>query len=295
MKFLNGIKYVTALGVVTISCSVIASPYGDSDVLFGCFIKGKTTKEVAVLRNNNEITYLFGKSDINGGGGVIPEITLVKNVSQLSQSWNYSRAEGVSIHTLNIPENEYTYSISYIDDGKNTDGEITILKQGKEISTIKCDDIWEQHLGDSNMMHGIPDEHSDNINEYVSNKSNSKSEKIPSQSPVKIKIEDTTYNFKGNVSAEHTIRRHVYVYGLKDSVTITGLSIDRGSCYRWNTRPVTLGYGKGTDFSLVISQKVAYANSGWNWIEMNNQYSKCMWSEVEVKTDMGNYTFNLTM
>jgi hypothetical protein len=62
--------------------------------LFGCFIKGKTTKEVAVLRNNNEVTYLFGKSDINGGGGVIPEITLVKNVSQLSQAWNYSRAEG---------------------------------------------------------------------------------------------------------------------------------------------------------------------------------------------------------
>ena len=158
MMFLNGIKYVTTLGVITISCSVMASPYGDSDVLFGCVIKGKTTKEVAVLRNNNEVTYLFGKSDINGGSGVIPEITLVKNVRQLSQAWNYSRAEGVSIHTLNIPENEYTYSIFYIDDGKNTDGEITVLKQGKEISTIKCDDIWEQHLGDGNMMNGIPDE-----------------------------------------------------------------------------------------------------------------------------------------
>jgi hypothetical protein len=91
MKFLNEIKYVITLGVIT-SCSVMASPYGDSDVLFGCIIKGKTTKEVAVLRNNNEVTYLFGKSDINGGG-VIPEITL-KNVSQLSQAWNYSRAEG---------------------------------------------------------------------------------------------------------------------------------------------------------------------------------------------------------
>lgn len=148
------------------------------------------------MRNDNDVTYLFGKSDINEGG-VIPETTLVKNVSQLSQAWNYSRAEGVSIHTLNIPENEYTYSVSYIDDGKNTDGEITVLKQGKEISTIKCDDVWEQHLGDSNMMHGIPDEHSDNINEHESNKSNSESEKIPSQSPVKIKIKDSTYNFKG--------------------------------------------------------------------------------------------------
>ena len=47
-----------------------------------------------MLRNNNEVAYLFGKSDINGDGGVIPEITLVKNVSQLSQAWNYSRAEG---------------------------------------------------------------------------------------------------------------------------------------------------------------------------------------------------------
>lgn len=82
----------------------MASPYRDSDVLFGCVIKGKTTKEVAVLRNKNEVTYIFGKSDINGSCGVIPEITLVKNVSQLSQAWNYSRAEGVSIHTLNIPE-----------------------------------------------------------------------------------------------------------------------------------------------------------------------------------------------
>ena len=89
---------------------------------------------------------------------VIPEITLVKNVSQLSQTWNYSRTEGVSVHTLNIPENEYTYSVSYIDDGKEIDGGITVLKQGKEISTIRCDDIWEQHLDDNNMMHGIPDE-----------------------------------------------------------------------------------------------------------------------------------------
>jgi hypothetical protein len=87
---------------------------------------------VAVLRNNNEVTYLFGKSDINGGSGVIPEITLVKNVSQLSQTRNYSRAEGVSIHTLNIPEIDYTYSVSYIDNGKNTDGKITVLKQEKK-------------------------------------------------------------------------------------------------------------------------------------------------------------------
>lgn len=82
MRFLKKLKYVITLGVITASCSVMASPYGDSDVLFGCIIKGKTTKEVAVLRNNNEVTYLFGKSDINGGG-VIPEITLVKNVIQL--------------------------------------------------------------------------------------------------------------------------------------------------------------------------------------------------------------------
>lgn len=55
MKFLNGIKYVAALGGITISCSVMALPYGDSDVFFGCVLKGKTTKEVAVLRNDNEV------------------------------------------------------------------------------------------------------------------------------------------------------------------------------------------------------------------------------------------------
>ena len=81
MEFLKKLEYMIALGLNSISCSVMASPYGDLDVLFGCIIKGKTTKEVAVLRNNNKVTYLFGKSDITGGGGVIPEITLVKNVS----------------------------------------------------------------------------------------------------------------------------------------------------------------------------------------------------------------------
>lgn len=57
-------------GLITASCLVMASHYGDSDVLFGCIIKGKTTKEVAVLRNDNDVTYLFGKSDINEGGGL---------------------------------------------------------------------------------------------------------------------------------------------------------------------------------------------------------------------------------
>ena len=47
MRFLKKLKYVITLGVITASCSVMASPYGDSDVLFGCIIKGKTTKEVA--------------------------------------------------------------------------------------------------------------------------------------------------------------------------------------------------------------------------------------------------------
>ncbi|MEC5321541.1 hypothetical protein VSX61_21890 [Brenneria populi subsp. brevivirga] len=45
MKFLKKLKYVITLGIITASCSVMASPYGDSDVLFGCIIKGKTTKE----------------------------------------------------------------------------------------------------------------------------------------------------------------------------------------------------------------------------------------------------------
>lgn len=100
-------------------------------------------------------------------------------------------------------------------------------------------------------------------------------------------------NYKGNSSAEHKIYRHVYVYALMDNVTITGLSIDRGSCYAWNIKPTTLKYGKREVFYLLYSAQVAYANAGWNWIELNNTYAKCMWSEVEVKTDMGNYTFNL--
>ena len=146
MNIYNMIKCVTGVGLTFISTSVLASPYDGSSVLFGCFINGKVNKEVTVLRNDKEVTYMFGKSDPTGENGVEPEIKLTKNIKELNKSWNYSRAEGVSLHTLNIPNKDYVYSISYLDNGKDQSGEVTVIKSGKQIALIECNDVWEQHL-----------------------------------------------------------------------------------------------------------------------------------------------------
>ncbi|EFB4472165.1 hypothetical protein C0P33_004977 [Escherichia coli] len=284
---------------LTSSCA-FASPY-DDDVLFGCFFNNqKEPKEVVVLRSGDTITYMYGKQDPNGEGGVIPEITVKKSASQLTKNWESNRSEGFTLYELNIPNGNYAYNVGYLDKEGKVSGSIGIYKDGKWVSSLECSNVWESHLGDPALMKDIPDVNNDAT---VSSDSAQQSEVQPSQQtqqsqspqqvPVKIQIEDVPRDYKWETTAEHKVTRHIYVYSLENSITIVGLSIDRGSCYSWNAKPVALTYGKRYDFNLPISYQVAYSSMGWSWIEKEQRFSKCLWSEVEVKTNMGNYTFNL--
>ncbi|EAZ1915986.1 hypothetical protein JZP81_002855 [Salmonella enterica] len=58
-------------------------------------------------------------------------------------------------------------------------------------------------------------------------------------------------------------------------------------------KPYTIAYGKRADFYLQTVAATAYADANWTWIGGNTQYGKCMWSEALVRTNMGDYTFNL--
>jgi hypothetical protein len=288
---------ISLLLLALTSSYAFASPY-DDDVLFGCFFNNqKVPKEAVVLRSGDTITYMYGKQDPTGEGGVIPEITIQKNVNELTQAWHNHRAEGTSLNELNIPNGKYTYNVGYLNKEGKISGDIGIYKNGKWVSSLECSDVWESNLGDPTLMKGIPDvEDVASTTSETKQQSNAKSSQqaqMPQQTPVKIQIQDIPYDYKGNVSAEHKVYRHVYVYSLLDNVTITGLSIDRGSCYTWNIKPTTIAYGKRYDFHLAISNQVAYANAGWNWVEANDRFGRCMWSEIEVKTNSGNFTFNL--
>lgn len=300
MRNLKSIKIIGCMSLLMVSGSVLASPYGDADVLFGCIIKGKANKEAVVLRNGDDITYMFGKSDPEGEGDMKPDISVTKKAGELNKSWNYSSAEGVSLYSLKIPNGKYSYEVSYSDTGKEKEGNITVFKNDEYVTSIKCTDLWEQHLNDDGLMKGIPDENGnvddsqDNVtsDSQSNSQNNSQVEESLQNPPVKVQMKDIPYELKANTTAQYTVKRHVYVYSIQDSVTITGISIDRGSCYNSNFKPSKLSYGKKLDFGFFIKDKRAYANSGWNWIDLKTKYSDCMWSEVEVKTDKGNYTFN---
>ncbi|MEN3752089.1 hypothetical protein ABC733_03415 [Mangrovibacter sp. SLW1] len=149
MRFLLFVLFFT-LGS---SCAT-ASPYSD-DVLFGCFFNSqKVPKEAVVLRSSDTVTYLYGKQ---GDNGVIPEITVRKNVSQLTQSWHNSRSEGVSLYELSIPNGQYAYNIGYTSKGGKTSGDIGIYKNGEYVSSLTCTDVWENNLDSRELMQGIPD------------------------------------------------------------------------------------------------------------------------------------------
>jgi hypothetical protein len=269
-----------------------ASPY-DDDVLFGCFFNNqKEPKEVVVLRSGNDITYMYGKQDPSGEDGVIPEITIKKNISQLTQAQHNNSAEGGSLYELNIPNGKYAYNIGYMSKDGKPSGDIGIYKNGQYISTLSCTDVWENNLNNQEMMKGIPnDDGTENTPSNSIQQSTTQSSQQTQSVPIKIQIQDVPYDIKTNLSADHRVTRHIYVYSLIDSIAITGLSVDRGSCYKRNFNPNTIAYGKRLDFPFVISSAVAYANTGWNWTSINSQYSKCMWSEIVVNTSNGDFTF----
>lgn len=134
-----------------------ASPY-DDDVLFGCFFNNqKEPKEVVVLRHGDTITYMYGKQDPNGEGGVIPEITIKKTASQLTKEWHNHSAISTELRTLNIPNGKYVYSVNYMSQEGKESGDVTISKNGKYLTTLKCSDVWEMNLSNADLMKGIPD------------------------------------------------------------------------------------------------------------------------------------------
>jgi hypothetical protein len=273
-----------------------ASPY-DDDVLFGCFFNNqKEPKEVVVLRSGDTITYMYGKQDPTGEGGVIPEITVKKSASQLTKNWEINRSEGFTLSELNIPNGNYSYNVGFINKEGKESGYIGIYKDGKWVSSLECTDVWENHLDNDDMMKGIPDAENGNASPsdtvQQSDAQQNQQHQPPQQPPVKVELLDVPFDLKATESAMHKVTRHIYVYSLVDSVTITGLSVDRGSCYKWDINPDTIKYGKRLDFHLPMSDARAYANTNWNWTTGYSEYSKCLWSEIEVKTNLGNYTFN---
>ncbi|ELN2577996.1 hypothetical protein RY966_003748 [Enterobacter kobei] len=292
---------ISILLLALTSSYAFASPY-DDDVLFGCFFNNKKEpKEVVVLRNGDTITYMYGKQDPSGESGVIPEITIKKSARELTKNWESNRSEGFTLHELNIPNGKYAYNVGYLNKEGKVSGSVGIYKDGKWVSSLDCSDVWENHLDNDDMMKGIPDAENGNVGasdtaQQSDTQSSQQSPQLQStqQVPIKVELKDIPYDYRGKSSAEHKIYRHVYVYSIVDNVTVTGLSVDRGSCYTWNIKPTTLTYGKRYDFYLSISNQVAYGGAaGWNWVEANDRFGQCMWSEIEVKTNVGNYTFNL--
>lgn len=171
--------------------------------------------------------------------------------------------------------------------GKDS-GDIKVLKNGEAVTTLKCSDVWEINLSNDDLMKGIPD--TDGNESTPSNSAQKSNTQLSQQVPIKMQIQDVPYDMKTNLSCDHKMTRHIY--GLVDSIIITGLSVDRGSSYKGNFKPNTIAYGKRLDFPFVISSSTAYANNGWNWYTTNTKYSKCMWSEIVVNTNKGDLIFN---
>ncbi|MCS2153247.1 hypothetical protein MUU49_11795 [Scandinavium goeteborgense] len=134
-----------------------ASPY-DDDVLFGCFFNNqKEPKEVVVLRSGNDITYMYGKQDPSGEGGVIPEITIKKTASQLTKEWHNHSASRTELRTLNITNGRYVYSVNYMSQEGEESGDVTVSKGEQYLTTLKCTDVWEMNLSNADLMKGISD------------------------------------------------------------------------------------------------------------------------------------------
>jgi len=139
------------------SSYAIASPY-NNDVLFGCFFNNqKEPKEAVVLRHGDTVTYMYGKQDPDGEGGVIPEITIKKTANQLTKEWHNHRAISTELRTLNIPNGQYVYSVNYMSQEGKGSGDVTVSKSGKYLTTLKCSDVWEMNLSNDALMDGIPD------------------------------------------------------------------------------------------------------------------------------------------
>ncbi len=120
-----------------------------------------------------------------------------------------------------------------------------IFKAKKLIKQIKCKDYFNTDLKDiyQTVSVKINTDEDDTVQDWIVNEDdttppdpvpqNDEQPSQPSQGiPVKVEIQDIPCDFKTQTSANHSVKRHVYVYSLIDNITINRISVVRGSCYQ---------------------------------------------------------------
>lgn len=286
------------------------SAYANAGDLFTCKLPGNKVASVSI--NGAQIYYSYGKI------GAQPDVQLDRTQAWFMGNQHYAGANYQL--TFRVQKGNYNYVLYSQNYGDKLDEGLVVYNGPKILFNKKCtesakvdDSVWSAQPADFGMQDEA-DTLSDFIGKLDKNGTDSSADNaaVPTdndgsqteqtqaaqppangQLPVKVQLQDIPYDFKNNESAQHTVTRHIYVYSLVDSVTIKGLTIDRGSCYKWDIKPYTIAYGKRTDFYLTISDQHASNYEGtWAWIGGATQYGKCMWGSVEVKTNMGDYTFN---
>lgn len=298
------LKYKIALvGLVLLPCA--SAMAADTTVMQCQLANGR---DVKVAWNGENLTYVYGKS------GKQSELELPNNPNDFYTMTyghpSFPSGEGVYYRFTN---GKYDYVTYFSESGQGTVSNLGIFKDKKLVKQIKCKDYFHTQLNNiyqpvSDKINTDGDTSSDWVvneddsasstpntqNDQSTNESSQQSQLPSSDNPVKIQIQDITSDHKYGISATHNVSRHIYIYSLVDSVTITGVSVDHGSCYNWNTKQYTIAYGKRLDFSLPIDNQVAYANNGWAWYPApGKKYNQCMWSEIVVKTNKGEWTFPL--
>ncbi|MDK9362916.1 hypothetical protein [Lelliottia wanjuensis] len=248
--------------------------------------------EVNVQWNGSSLSYSYGKP------GAKPELALSGDKAHFGHE-SFASSEAAYYR---FSSGKYDYVTYFSETNQGTISNLGIFKDKKLIKQVKCKDYFHSQLSSlyQPVSPTIPVDDgtvdwSVNEDESASTGSFSQAEnQYQQQIPIKIEVKDLTTDRKYGISATHDISRHIYIYSLVDSVTIKEVIIDRGSCYNWKNKSYTIAYGKRLDFHLSVDNQTAYANNGWTWYQTpGKRYNQCMWSEIEVKTDKGDWTFNL--
>ena len=283
-----------------------ASAMAADTTVMSCELQNGRT--VNVSWNGQNVSYQYGKESGN------PEIALSNKPNNNTTHFGHlSFAQGEASY-YRFTNGNYDYVTYYSELNSGDVSNLGIFKDQKLIKQIKCKETYHTQLESmykvvSDKVLQDSDDETDNwmVNEDDSSPSDSNAQNDPgnnspstavepsSISPVKIQLQDIPSDFRGQTSATHVVNRHIYVYSLVDSLTISEVSIDRGSCHRWDAKPVTIAYGKRLDLFLLLDSQYAYANTGWAWYPSpGKKYNQCMWSEVIVKTNKGDWTFPLS-
>lgn len=272
-----------------------------AETLFEC--KLPDNKSATIAMQGAQLYYTFGKQNSE------PDMQLNRD-----NDWYFYGQHGSGSNyqlSFRVVKGDYNYVIYSQDTGNGVNEGLVAYKGNKVLYNKHCTEpakydasLFQTDAADI----GMNDE-SDQVSDYITSiasgnppeANNDSQPQLSSQDqqpangqpPIKVQLQDTASDYKGENKADHTVTRHIYVYSLVDSVTIQAISIDKGSCYKGDVKPFDIKYGKRYDFQVPYSYSVAYANAGWNWMTLNPKYNECMWESVEIKTNMGNYIFNL--